>query len=938
MVMMNPNASNGYADGNNFFLLEGIAPSVSKNDSHVTISQEYLGAPTSFVNYLTVVDLELEIDGLSEAIENDTGAIIWRNSDFSKQNEQTAGGKILPDYQKDGVLDEYKFDHDGHATDLTPATLTWNAQAHTDLDILLTFPENLLVWDVTNWDSESGIDPPRIVSGEAYTPITGNSNTDNTLDLRIEGINRSAGFAQDQIYAAFVYRNMPWQKIVEDTAKFTVVEINAGVDGNRDGTIDFTNADDRQLTFWYNNDNETRDSDGGYERENVNPSATNNFDIPVIDGTRDLEDFSLLAMDLDPMLFANATNTANGFNPAPKPLSVTFELSTSDVATHLNVYHSEGDPLNAVSHVKDVDVAKKQFFEDFGVVAEFSLKEDSAEVELKSEYGGSPPHLRQPGVNGFLFEAFRADGALSQPELRLTAKITYPDDSETQVQRLISLTLLDVEEFYDTYAIDYIDPENGEDLRKSVDPAKLHFGDANRIRARNPILASTYPILTEGDDVVFVHGWNMPHGQVAGPDEFFPEGTVLPDWKRGFAETAFKRLYWQGFRGNFYSFEWPTFTNLEGPRDGQLGLDEALNLTYNPSEYQAFRSGQALKNFLSGLRSSPTHLLAHSMGNVVAAEALRQWSVQSDTALVANYVAMEAAFSGGAYGVDATDDEHAMNIDGSISTLEFWFGITASKRVRWDRNIRMAGFKSENAGTDFLRYFPQGFLRGEEGVAEPFSKLDSPYMAGSKSAASNWINMFNPDDSATNEAWRSSNLTKIWSANEIPQKPAKGITGRFGALFVGPVDFLYPPEIFPWRYYATFGFNQKEKSRVPIEFFRVPYTDEGDFAIGAGQRARLEIFNELADDTVVPGPDAYAAIAFMGVSTTPAIGNIGATSWFDEAINFARQDDEGLGIDMDRLGGADAFSIHSFQFHFDAATTAPFWEYIKDETSFSGTR
>jgi len=31
------------------------------------------------------------------------------------------------------------------------------------------------------------------------------------------------------------------------------------------------------------------------------------------------------------------------------------------------------------------------------------------------------------------------------------------------------------------------------------------------------------------------------------------------DWKEAFAETAFKRLYWQGFAGRFVQFDWPTY-------------------------------------------------------------------------------------------------------------------------------------------------------------------------------------------------------------------------------------------------------------------------------------------------------------------------------------------------------------------------------------------
>lgn len=63
------------------------------------------------------------------------------------------------------------------------------------------------------------------------------------------------------------------------------------------------------------------------------------------------------------------------------------------------------------------------------------------------------------------------------------------------------------------------------------------------------------------ETVVFVHGWNMTDGmQTSGPKT---------DWKRAFAETAFKRLHWQGFRGNVTGFDWPTFADQEKRSTGQ---------------------------------------------------------------------------------------------------------------------------------------------------------------------------------------------------------------------------------------------------------------------------------------------------------------------------------------------------------------------------------
>lgn len=131
------------------------------------------------------------------------------------------------------------------------------------------------------------------------------------------------------------------------------------------------------------------------------------------------------------------------------------------------------------------------------------------------------------------------------------------------------------------------------------------------------------PTDTNTPYILFVHGWNMQ-----------------PWEKDRFAETAFKRLYWQGYQGRFGSFRWPTFNNWPAT--------ETL-YSYDKSEFQAWKSGVGLKNFLTKLNSQyqgNVYLMAHSMGNVVAGEALKQ---AGTNILVNTYIAMQAAIPAHAY-------------------------------------------------------------------------------------------------------------------------------------------------------------------------------------------------------------------------------------------------------------------------------------------------
>jgi pimeloyl-ACP methyl ester carboxylesterase len=120
---------------------------------------------------------------------------------------------------------------------------------------------------------------------------------------------------------------------------------------------------------------------------------------------------------------------------------------------------------------------------------------------------------------------------------------------------------------------------------------------------------------------VFVHGWNVSY------DEY---GSV--------AQTMFKRLWHQGFKGHFASFRWDTRKS-----DGMFDAGE-----YNRSENRAYIYGAGLKDWVATLSETySVSLIGHSMGNVLCGEALRQGLH------VRNYLLMEAAIPMSCYAPDA---------------------------------------------------------------------------------------------------------------------------------------------------------------------------------------------------------------------------------------------------------------------------------------------
>lgn len=131
--------------------------------------------------------------------------------------------------------------------------------------------------------------------------------------------------------------------------------------------------------------------------------------------------------------------------------------------------------------------------------------------------------------------------------------------------------------------------------------------------------------------ILFVHGWNMNSYE-----------------KDRFAECAFKRLYWQGYHGRFGEFRWPTDFDFNGT------LIDAILQPHNfdGSENQAWNSAAGLLNKLNDLNAEypgQVYLLAHSMGNVVAGEALRLAAQQGLGQIVNTYVASQAAIPAHVY-------------------------------------------------------------------------------------------------------------------------------------------------------------------------------------------------------------------------------------------------------------------------------------------------
>ncbi len=185
------------------------------------------------------------------------------------------------------------------------------------------------------------------------------------------------------------------------------------------------------------------------------------------------------------------------------------------------------------------------------------------------------------------------------------------------------IQLVDIKQMYERWTVGE-DPNTAPASTAQIATNDLPSGVIWPFRYANPGNANTPYIL-------FVHGWN------------------LETWaKDRFAETAFKRLYWQGYQGRFGEFRWPT--GFDFTDSFWSALTDPRN--FDNSEYTAWQSAAGLLNKLNDLNAQyPGHVyvLAHSMGNIVTSEALR---LAGNNQVVNTYVASQAALP--AHDYDAT--------------------------------------------------------------------------------------------------------------------------------------------------------------------------------------------------------------------------------------------------------------------------------------------
>lgn len=371
------------------------------------------------------------------------------------------------------------------------------------------------------------------------------------------------------------------------------------------------------------------------------------------------------------------------------------------------------------------------------------------------------------GVGRFIVEGVSKNETLCvdhYDRCYLSVALYKSNDPEPLSEAKVYLDLHNVKDFYQHVTAGHASDSGG-------DFDAQYFG-SDAITETHEVKLNIFDGLFKGDVVnndalrknyiLLVHGWRMEE----------PE-------KISFAETAYKRLYWSGYTGTFGTFSWPTgWFNKPAHDYSDIGniyrvVLQANLANYDRSESVARRVGRDLSTRISMFKDASSsvipqerHVIAHSMGNVLISETLR--NSPANSLLFESYTASEAATVAGAY--DKTEESlqsHSLltaqclltsiGLDEEVSFETAWRcynidndsdydippDIYRYDLVAKDQNGQLA---LDDNGNLIIQHGPTSDAKMSE------SNKGSHYYSGIKNKVGRIINLFNSSDAALS-AW-----------------------------------------------------------------------------------------------------------------------------------------------------------------------------------------
>lgn len=480
--------------------------------------------------------------------------------------------------------------------------------------------------------------------------------------------------------------------------------------------------------------NNLRSGEAGHR--NDKNSDTNHRD--KIESLADLEDFAPLEVRVSP------------YNP-----NVKLKIKLRAVGMGVDVFPGYWESQKATEYLFDKALAEKHASINHGskdpnypgvIEDTLTLDNDTAQTKL-----WEIPAISFKAENGDLVARFIFEGVSSRwrelcdphpdkcyLEAIISTIIPNSDGSpgkEVQVAaERLQMVLHPMENLYDHFTVGDNDKGWLDDnfVLKSPNPKPQHNQFVPIIDRPAPDNSKPRP-----EYILSVHGWRMQTWE-----------------RRRFSETAYKRLYWQGYKGYFGLASWPTeWFEVNGNPITDVIRAALDSQNYDRSEAVARRAGPYLLDLFANLNAiGDLHVFAHSMGNVVVGEALRRGAEEQRGKLVSTYVALQAAEAAHAY------DPALQNRDG----YAYWPGLNPfCCRYENVGSTVVLGETSAYRNTEVSNRYKYGFVPFgfQDTLDETKGTLPPPYHTQNHAIVGKMYNFFNTDDHAldaydTNQAMK----------------------------------------------------------------------------------------------------------------------------------------------------------------------------------------
>jgi len=346
--------------------------------------------------------------------------------------------------------------------------------------------------------------------------------------------------------------------------------------------------------LWVNNGN-----DGTGIGKDIDPegqTSLENYSYGQIRSQRNLENFFRLWICGLPQL------------PASQGYTVTLSMTPVSGNPAVNLYPAyESD--GGTKYLTDTNVAALQLSTVY-VMGTPVIAYGTALGTISSTQSYTLP---VDGYGNAVFTHFLFEGAgIGEGQLTMTIS----QNGNTIAQTSTWLDMHDIKDFYDRAVVTNIISGPSSSWSSAIETEQY---------------ASSSALGSDTNLIVFVHGFNVENWN------------WLDD-----SDTVFKRLYWAGFRGHFATVKWP--------------CQSGDPLLFDLSELDAYKASTGVTTYMNQLRSRfpgyRLNILAHSQGNAVVSEAIRNQGLQFDT-----YILTQGAVAASAYDVNAPTDTTLLNAE-----------------------------------------------------------------------------------------------------------------------------------------------------------------------------------------------------------------------------------------------------------------------------------